>query len=137
MKTTLNPYLSFRDNAREVMEFYHSVFGGQLTAETFKDYHMSHGGDDENLIMHSAIVTDDFTLMAADTPKEMGEPRPNGAISLSGDDHEALSGYFAKFADGGTVVAPLEQAPWGDTFGMVTDKYGVFWMINILAKKDA
>jgi PhnB protein len=53
------------------------------------------------------------------------------SMSLSGDDHAELSGYFEKLSDGGTVAMPLEPAPWGDTFGMVTDRFGIDWMVNI------
>lgn len=53
------------------------------------------------------------------------------SISLSGDDDAALRGYWEKLSDGGTVVEPLNQAPWGDSFGMCKDKFGINWMVNI------
>ena len=74
-----------------------------------------------------------FSLMGSDAPNGTPSPMSGVQVSLSGDagtDAE-LSGYYDKLAQGGTVVEPLEQAPWGDKFGMVTDPYGVLWMVNI------
>jgi PhnB protein len=132
MTSTLNPYLSFRDNAREAMEFYKSVFGGQLDISTFGEMHASEDPAEQDLVMHSMLKTDSgFTLMGSDTPKSMDlTDGSNITVSLSGDDSE-LGTYFEKLVDGGTVTAPLMKADWGDTFGMGVDKYGVAWMVNI------
>jgi len=128
----LNPYISFRDNARPAMEFYRDVFGGSLSLNTFGDF-----GDKEapeaNLIMHGMLETDrGFTLMGADTPPGMEyNPGNNMAVSLSGDDGDDLRGYWQKLSDGGTVAVPLEKQMWGDEFGMCVDRFGVSWMVNI------
>jgi PhnB protein len=58
-------------------------------------------------------------------------PGTNGAISLSGDNEAELRGYFQKLSAGAAILQPLEKAPWGDTFGMLTDKFGVRWLVNI------
>jgi len=132
MGTVLNPYLNFRDNTREAMEFYHSVFGGKLDMMTFKDYQASHDPSEDDKIMHSSLEADGMTFMASDTPNDMDyQPGTNFNMSLSGDDEGALRGYFEKLQDGGTVMMPLEKAAWGDTFGMLTDKFGVRWLVNI------
>jgi PhnB protein len=133
MAINLNPYLSFRDNAREAMEFYRTVFGGKLEQNTFKEFGVSSDPAEDDKIMHSMLVADNgITFMAADTPNGM-EHRPGSAISmsLSGDDDAALTGYFEKLSAGGTVTMPLGDAPWGAKFGMVTDRFGVDWMVNI------
>lgn len=130
----LNPYLNFGGNAREAMEFYASVFGGEATFSTFSEYQMPGLAESEaDNIMHSQLSTPSgFTVMAADVPESMGMPAsPNATISLSGDEMEELRGYFEKLAEGGQVTMPLEQAPWGDYFGQVTDRYGIEWMVNI------
>jgi PhnB protein len=139
MTTRLNPYLSFRDNAREAIEFYHSVFGGELTISTFGEM-QGEGGmppvedpAEADKVMHSMLVTEGgLTLMAADTPNGM-EHHSGGSISvsLSGEDDGELRGYWDKLGDGGTAVMPLEKAPWGDSFGMCVDRFGVTWMVNI------
>src|SRR6478609_11467496 len=133
MSTKLNPYLSFRDNAREAMDFYQSVFGGELTRSTFAEFHASDDPAEQDKIMHSMLATDGgLVLMAADTPNSMDfTPGNNHSISLSGDDDAELRGYWEKLSAGGTVTAPLNQAPWGDTFGMCIDKFGVIWLVNI------
>lgn len=138
MSTTLNPYLSFKDNARQAMEFYKSVFGGKLTISTFKDLHASQDPSEDNLVMHSDLEGDDgVRFMASDTPKRMGEGRPMSgmSMSLSGTDEKRLSGWFNKLTVGGKVTQPLTKAQWGDTFGMVVDKYGVTWLVNIAAPR--
>jgi PhnB protein len=134
MATTLNPYLSFRDEARSAMDLYQSVFGGEVTRSTFGELNMSEDPAEAEKIMHSQLVTPGgMVLMAADTPNSM-EYTSGGPISgsLSGSDEAELSGYFERLsADGGTVVLPLEKAPWGDSFGMCRDRFGISWMVNI------
>lgn len=133
MPTTLNPYLGFRDNAREAMTFYHSVFGGDLTLSTFGEMQGSQDPAEKDKIMHAQLTTDKgFVLMGSDTPGAM-EYRPGGAISvsLSGDDDAELRRYWEGLVNDGHVVFPLEVAPWGDAFGMCTDRFGVNWMVNI------
>jgi PhnB protein len=133
MGTALNPYLGFRDEARQAMDFYQSVFGGDLTRSTFGEFKVSDDPSEQEKIMHSALTTDSgLTLMAADTPNSMEHtPGTNYSISLSGDDEAELRGYWDKLSEGGTVTMPLEPAPWGDSFGMCVDKFGVSWMVNI------
>ena len=136
MTSKLNPYLSFRDDARQAMEFYQSVFGGELTMSTFAEMHASEDPAEGEKIMHSQLETPSgYTLMAADTPQGMEySPTSNISVSLSGDsDSESeLSGFFEKLsAGGGTVTMPLEKAPWGDFFGMCVDRFGTQWLVNI------
>ena len=132
MTTRLNPYLSFRDTAREAMEFYRTVFGGELTLSTFGDSGMPVEESESGNVMHGQLDTlSGFTLMGADTPSSM-EVSTNGTVSLSGDDEAELRGYWDALAAGGTLGVPLETAPWGDTFGMLTDRFGIGWMVNIV-----
>ena len=139
MTTRLNPYLGFRDTAKEAMEFYHSVFGGELTMSTFAELQASEDPAEKDKIMHSMLTTENgLTLMASDTPNSMDyTPGTNYSISLSGDDDADLRGYWEKLSDGGTVTMPLEKAPWGDSFGMCVDKYGVSWLVNISSAESS
>jgi PhnB protein len=132
MTVRLNPYLSFRDNAREAMTFYHSVFGGELNVSTFADFHASSDPAEQNKIMHSQLeAPDGLVLMGADTPAAMEfRPQAGVSVSLSGDDEARLRGYWERLSEGGTVTMPLEKAPWGDTFGMCVDRFGTSWMVN-------
>jgi PhnB protein len=126
-----NPYLNFNGNAREAMEFYREVFGGELTISTFADLGAADGADADK-IMHAALQTPGgHTLMAADVPGHMEYQAPAGfAVSLSGAD-KALEGYFEQLSAKGTVTMPLQKQVWGDAFGMVTDQFGIPWMVNI------
>ena len=136
MQTKLNPYISFKNNTRQAMEYYKTVFGGNLTMRTFKDYHASQDPSEDDLIMHSELDTDNgMTLMASDTPIRMEyRPGTNMSISLSGDNEAELTTYFKMLSAGGAVSMPLEKAIWGDSFGMCTDKFGVAWFVNISGK---
>jgi len=135
MGSRLNPYLTFQGNAREAMEFYRDVLGGTLTLMSYAEGGIEHQPADADKVMHGQLETESgYTLMGADAPSGMpSQPMSGVQISLSGDadsDGE-LSGYFERLAEKGTVVEPLVTAPWGDRFGMVTDPYGVLWMVNI------
>lgn len=133
MTVRLNPYLNFRDDARQAFEFYHSILGGELTLNTFAEFQASEDPAEADKIMHGQLETDDgMVLMGADTPNSMDyAPDEHFAVSLSGDDDARLRRYWEGLSDGGTVVEPLEVAPWGDAFGMCRDKFGINWMVNI------
>ena len=132
MSSILNPYISFDGNAREAMEFYHGVFGGELKTNTFAEF----GNDDEAVkdkIMHGMLTTAaGYNLMAADLMPGM-EHRPGTTmtVSLSGDDADELHGYFKQLAEGGSISVEMAKQPWGDEFGMCTDRFGVSWMVDI------
>jgi PhnB protein len=132
---TLNPYLNFKDNAKDAFEFYESVFGGNLTTSNFGDFGMSTDPEEATKIMHAQLITSSgFTLMGADTPNHMEyKPGTNFSVSLSSgpEGEEELTGYYNKLVEGGTAVEPLSKAPWGDSFGMLIDKFGTSWLVNI------
>lgn len=132
MASRLNPYLSFAGNAREAMDFYKGVFGGNLTLNTFGEFG-AQDSPDADKIMHGTLETDrGLTLMAADTPEGMDyNPGNTITVSLSGDDADELRGYWEQLSGGGTVAMPLERQVWGDEFGMCVDRFGVPWMVNI------
>jgi len=137
MTIHLNPYISFRGNAREAMEFYHSVFGGELTLNTFEELHAAQDPSENNQIMHSQLIVDDtLTLMGSDTTERWPyNPGDNFQVSLSGGaaDEAILTDYWNRLIVGANVTAPLAKATWGDSFGMCTDKFGTRWLINISA----
>ncbi|MEV6396761.1 VOC family protein [Streptomyces sp. NPDC051907] len=136
MPSRLNPYLTFDGNARQAMEFYKGVFGGNLAVNTFGQY----GEKDPSAadkVMHSMLeTTAGLTLMAADTPVGMEhKPGNNISVSVSGEDSAELRGYWDKLAADGTVTVPLEKQMWGDVFGMCTDSFGITWLVNISEQK--
>lgn len=131
MTSRLNPYINFTGDAREAMEFYRSVFGGELTVNTFADF----GNPDPavaDLVMHAQLETPaGYTLMGSDLMPDM--PATAGSsitVSLSGDD-DVLRTYFEKLAEGGTITYPLDKQVWGAEYGQLTDRFGVAWMVNL------
>ncbi len=133
MPSQLSPYLNFRAETRQAMEFYQSVFGGELTMATFGEFHASDDPAEADKIMHASLEgANGIVFMASDTPNGMEfRPGENINMSLAGDDEAELRGYWEKLQPGATVVMPLEPAPWGATFGMLKDRFGVPWMVNI------
>jgi PhnB protein len=130
----LNPYLNFRGTAREAMTFYRAVLGGELRVSSFTDFGMPVAEGEGDLVMHSQLEgPDGLLLMGADVPSHL--PYAAGqntfSVSLSGDDEATLTRWFTGLSEGATVTQPLEKAPWGDSFGMLTDRFGVSWLVNI------
>ncbi|MGN9914394.1 VOC family protein [Phytohabitans sp. LJ34] len=135
MASRLNPYINFDGTARQALEFYKDVFGGELRINTFGEF----GGDAAvaDKIMHGQLETPrGFTLMAADTtPEWQVDAGNNITISVSGDDGDDLHGYWNKLSDGGTITMPMEKQVWGDEFGQCIDKFGISWLVNITASQ--
>jgi PhnB protein len=136
MSSRLNPYLNFPGNAREAMEFYRDVLGGDLRISTFGEFGTADDATKDK-VMHAMLETPSgFTLMAADLPPGMDHvPGQNISISLSGEDAAELRGYWEKLAAKGNVTMKLEKQMWGDEFGMCVDQFGVPWMVDIVAPK--
>jgi PhnB protein len=137
MTSRLNPYISFDNNAREALEFYQSVFGGTLTIHTFGDF----GQADTplaNNVMHGMLETDNgYTIMAADTMPQMNRSVGNNiTVSVSGDDLDQLTAYWVSLSDGGSIQVEFDKQMWGDIFGMCTDKFGIDWMVNVVATES-
>jgi PhnB protein len=130
---TLNPYLNFMGQTEAAMEFYKSIFGGELTMQTFKEAGFPHEPKDDNLVIHAMLKNDMFIIMASDgnaehPVKNVGD---NIHLSLQGSDQAKLTEFFNKLASGGKVDMKLEKQFWGDTYGQVTDKFGIHWAVNI------
>ena len=138
MKTALNPYLNFMGQSKEAMEFYHSVLGGDLTIQTYKDAGFPHDPKDDDLVIHANLMTEEgINIMASDGNDEhqvnMGD---NIHLSLVGSNEEQLTNYFNGLAEGGTVDMALAKQFWGDTYGQLTDKFGVHWTVNITKEEQ-
>ena len=133
MASRLNPYISFKGNAREAMEYYKDVFGGELKVNTFGEFGQSDPAMADK-IMHAQLETKaGYTLMASDTPPGMDVTVGDHiTVSLSGEEEDELRSYWEKLSDGGTVRMPLEKQMWGDIFGQCVDRFGVAWMVNIV-----
>lgn len=140
MSSGVNPCIVFDGNARQALEFYREVFGGELVVGTVADFG-SPEAPDADKVMHGRLDTPTgYTLMGWDNPDDRpGHPpyRPgnNVAVFVGGDDDE-LRGYFEKLSVGGTITLPLEEQVWGDEAGSLVDQFGISWMFNITAQQN-
>ena len=135
MDPLLTPYLNFNGKTGEAMRFYHSILGGELTMQTFAEAKMAQSPDQNDRIIHATLKNEGLTFMASDTmPDRQAKFGDNVHMSISGHDGEKLTKVFHGLSQGGTVDMPLAKQFWGDTYGQVTDKFGVHWMVNITAQ---
>lgn len=134
---TANPYFNFMGNTEEAFNFYKSVFGGRFT--TFQRFKDVPGGEkmveaDQEKIMHISLpLGNGNTLMGTDALESMGQTLTIGNnfhVSISPESEAEADELFTKLSVGGQVTMPMDKAFWGAYFGMVTDKFGIQWMIN-------
>ena len=141
---SLTPYLNFHGTARDALEWYHAVLGGEIQLMQYDAIPGMMGEPSEaTRIMHGQVDTEDgLTIMAADYPGSMADmpAASTGGVSIciSGADSDRARGVWDRIAEGADIREPLQQAPWGDTFGMLTDRFGVPWMFSLSpASSDA
>jgi len=135
MDPQLVPYLNFNGKTAEAMKFYHSILGGELTMQTFGETKMAQSPAEENLIIHATLKNEGLTFMASDSmPSRAVKFGDNIHMSISGSDSARLTRVFNGLAKGGKVDMALAKQFWGDTYGQVTDKFGVHWMIDIASQ---
>lgn len=134
----LLPYIFFKGNARQAFEFYKSVFGGQLEMQTLGEAPAEMQSDEfkdrKDEIMHARLFGGAVTLLGSDS-KNASQKSAKIELSLNGSNPAELEKIFDKLGDGGKVRMKLSKQFWGATFGMVTDKFGVDWMVSIETKK--
>ncbi|PRY69120.1 PhnB protein [Glaciihabitans tibetensis] len=152
IKTTT--HLNFRGDARAALEFYQSVFGGQVTIATYGDFGMpkeAPGADD--VVFGQVETADGFRVMAYDIPglaakssESAGSThRENGVtitdqpffVSVRGEGLDEVQGYWSKLSVGAAVVEPLAASAWSPGFGMLTDSFGVTWILDVAAEYSA
>ncbi len=134
----IHPYLLFKDNCEEAFNHYRTVFGGEFeTVLRFKDMPMSDepmSDDVGNLIMHIGLqIGPGHMIMGSDCPKSWAAKHKVGNnvnLSLLVNSREEADRYHKGLSEGGTVKEPMADAPWGDYFGMLTDRFGIEWMIS-------
>jgi PhnB protein len=133
----MNPYLNFKNNCEEAFEHYRSVFGGDFLmlmrmGET--DMGMPVPDSAKNLIMHIALPIGDNVLMGSDAPDDMC-PEPmkfgnNFSVAISADSREEADRLYAALSEGGNQAVPMQVMFWGAYWGMLTDRFGINWMID-------
>ncbi|NCT92013.1 VOC family protein [Cellulomonas sp. APG4] len=151
MSLTTTTHLNFRGTARQALELYRSVFGGTLTAATYGDLGMPQEAPGADKIVFGQVVSDGgFRVMAYDIPghdtTDTAETagttrRENGATltdrtffqSVRGESLEEVTAVWEGLADGAQIIEPLAASPWSPGFGMLTDRFGVTWVIDVAA----
>ncbi|GAA4692430.1 VOC family protein [Nocardioides conyzicola] len=132
MPARVTPYLNFPGNAREAMEFYQSIFGGELDITSFADIGRAADPSQEKLVAHSMLRgATGVVLMASDSPTPQ-DHQGAGAFSVAlGGDAADLTAYWTQLASGGTVSVPFATSAWGSMHGQCTDKFGTAWQVNV------
>lgn len=132
---TMQPYLTFNGNAAEALAFYAQTLGGQVTfSMTFGE---SPGGEDtpaeyRDRIMHATVQACGFQLMASDAPPGWAFEGFKGfSLSVGGKDEAEGRQLFAALAAGGRITMPYGPTFWAAGFGMLEDRFGVPWMVNV------
>ncbi|SDJ85638.1 PhnB protein [Catalinimonas alkaloidigena] len=132
MKTHLSPYLNFNGKCREAMTFYQACLGGELTLQKIAESPMGAqlSAEAGNHILHSHLRHGALELMGSDM-MGAGVVRGNQVtlcLNCSGD--QEIRTFFSRLSDGGQVITPLHQSFWGATYGELTDKFGMTWMLS-------
>lgn len=142
---TTNTYLNFNGNCEEAFTFYKSVFGGEFT-------HLGRFGEmpdteenqvpeaDKEKIMHVGLPIGTSSLMGSDTAGEWAQSFVQGnnfSISITADSKEEADKLFNALASGGQITMPMDNTFWGDYFGMLTDKFGINWMVSFNEQQQA
>jgi PhnB protein len=127
-------HLNLRGNARQALEFYQSVFGGNLVAVTYAEAHNVQNPDEADQIMWGQVTSPEgFSIMAYDVPAS--RPWSQGDqpffVSVRGGDADEISGYWKKLSEGSTVVVDLGPAGWAPLYGMLTDPFGITWVLDV------
>ena len=127
----VKPYISFAGNCREAIDFYKQALGAEeLFRQTFGESPMKEMGP-ADAIMHATLKVGDSHIMMCDDPRGEAASSP-GSISLAVglDDAEQARTIFNNLAEGGNVTMPIDKTFWAEAFGMLTDKFGINWMVN-------
>jgi PhnB protein len=127
----IQAYLGFNGNCKEAMQFYQSCFGGDLTIQTIAESAVAKElpAEVQSNVLHSFLQKDDFMLLGSDMAQNT-IPSQTVSLMIQCTSLEEIQDYFAKLAAGGKITAPLNNSFWGSTFGHLTDKYSINWLLN-------
>jgi PhnB protein len=149
MTIQTTPHLNFRGDARAALEFYQSVFGGRLSLVAYGDFGMPEGLPDADKIVFGQVTAGNgFSIMAYDVPSQASPAaapaattRENGMtltgerffVSVRGDSVEEVGALWDKLADGADLIEKYGPSQWAPGFGMLTDRFGVTWILDVAA----
>lgn len=135
MTLTVCPHLNFRAQAREALAFYQSVFGGELMAVTYAQAHAARNEADAQLVMFGQVVAPNgFRVMAYDVPTDLGWDRGDRSffVSVQSADAEEISTHWQRLAEGARIQQALAPSGWSPLYGMLTDRFGVTWVLSVV-----
>lgn len=140
MTVQTTTHLNFRGDAREALAFYHSVFGGDLTVISYQDMGAVEDPAEADQVVWGQVAAENgFRVMAYDVPSS--RPWSRGAdpffVSLRGDTAEEVAALWERLAEGSTVVVPLAPSQWAPLYGMLTDPFGVTWVVDVAVEYSA
>ncbi|GAA5216623.1 VOC family protein [Streptomyces thinghirensis] len=133
-------HLNFRGDARAALTFYQSVFGGAVAVVTYKDAGNVQDASEADQVMWGQVSADSgLCVMAYDVPSRMPWHQGENAffVSVRGDGAEEITAYWEKLSDGATVLQPLAAAQWAPLYGMLRDRFGVTWVLDVVNEYNA
>jgi PhnB protein len=136
MSVTTTTHLNFRGTARAALDFYRSVFGGRTVTVTYKDAGAVRDESEADWVMWGEVAGDNgFHVMAYDVPSQLPWNQGENAffVSVRGDGTEEINALWDRLAEGSTIVSPLAPAQWAPLYGMLTDRFGVTWVLDVAA----
>lgn len=139
MTVITTPHLNFRGTAKQALDFYHSVFGGQLIAVTNEQAYSVETPDEAQQIKFGQVIgANGFQVMAFDVPASVSYDQGDKAlyVSVRGDSADEIGELWAKLSEGSTVLSDLAPSPFSPAYGMLTDPFGVTWVLDVAVAYD-
>lgn len=136
MALTVTPHLNFRAQAREALSFYHGIFGGDLMAVTYGEAHAARSEADTALVLFGQVVAPNgFRVMAYDVPTDQRWDRGDRAffVSIQSGEADEISAFWTQLAEGASILQDLAPSAWSPLYGMLTDRFGVTWVLSVAA----
>ncbi|WP_328412141.1 VOC family protein [Nocardia sp. NBC_00403] len=130
-------HINLRGNARAALEFYRSVFGGDLLAVTYADAGNIQHPDDADQVMWGQVASPDgFHIMAYDVPASMPWTQGENSyfVSARGESADEMVPYWERLSEGANIIRPLAPAGWAPLYGMLQDRFGVVWVLDVVAE---
>jgi PhnB protein len=137
LSVTTTAHLNFRGDARAALEFYRSVFGGHLAVVTYEDAGNVQEESAADQVMWGQVLAENgFRVMAYDVPSSLAHDQGENSffVSLRGETVEEVTGYWEQLSDGATVVVPMGPAGWAPAYGMLRDRFGVVWVVDVVSE---
>ncbi|MGW0247249.1 VOC family protein [Nocardia goodfellowii] len=137
MSVTTTTHLNFRGDARAALEFYQSVFGGDLAVITYRDAGNVQAEPEAEQVMWGQVrANNGFHVMAYDVPGRLDFDRGANSffVSLRGATVDEVTGYWNRLAGGATIVVPLGPAGWAPAYGMLRDRFGIVWVLDVVSE---